>query len=349
MILLLLLVSVACISFILTHQMRKYAHNKGLIDTPNDRSSHTLPTPRSGGNAIVLSFCAGLIIYSLSLTDESIPFWIWGLMGSGFLVAMIGWIDDHGHIAARWRLLIHFITATWSCYWLEAHRLPPIPVLGFEITLEWLAVPFVMLYLVWMLNLYNFMDGINGIASIEVISVGLGIAVLSFLVTNPMSEPGIYISIVALLMAATMGFIPWNFPNAKIFMGDAGSGFIGMVLGSLSIQAIWLAPQLFWCWLIMLGVFVADATTTLVCRVMNNERAHEAHRNHAYQYASRVYNSHTIVTSCIAAINICFLLPLAVCVAQEKLDGGIGLILAYAPLIALALYFKAGNREQQRC
>ena len=349
MILLLLLGSVTCLSFIITHQMREYAHKKGLIDTPNDRSSHTQPTPRSGGNAIVLSFSVGLIIYGFSLTGEQTPFWIWGLLGSGFLVALIGWIDDHGHLAARWRLLIHFITAAWSCYWLEVHQLPPIPVLGFEIILGGAAVPFMMLYLVWMLNLYNFMDGINGIASIEVISVGLGVAVLSFLVSNPMSEPSIYIGIVALLMTATMGFVPWNFPNAKIFMGDAGSGFIGIVLGSLSIQSIWIAPQLFWCWLIVLGVFIVDATTTLICRVMNNERVHEAHRNHAYQYASRVYNSHVIVTSSIAAINMCFLLPLAVCVALEKLDGGVGLILAYAPLIALALYFKAGKREQQCC
>ena len=349
MTLLLLLFSVTCLSFILTHQMRAYAHRKGLIDTPNERSSHTQPTPRSGGNAIVLSFCAGLIIYSLSLPEGEPPFWVWGLLGSGLSVALIGWIDDHGHIAARWRLLIHFITAAWSCYWLEAHQLPPIPIFGFEIALGWLSIPLLALYLVWMLNLYNFMDGINGIASIEVISVGFSVAVLSFLVTNTLSDPHIYIGIVALLVASAIGFIPWNFPNAKIFMGDAGSGFIGILLGSLSVQAIWLAPQLFWCWLIVLGVFIVDSTTTLICRVMNNERVHEAHRNHAYQYASRVYNSHTIVTSSIAAINLLFLLPLALCVALEKLDGGIGLILAYAPLIALALYFKAGNREQQCC
>ncbi len=128
-------------------------------------------------------------------------------------------------------------------------------------------------------------------------------------------------------------------------MGDAGSGFLGMVLGLFSIQAAWIAPQFFWSWLILLGVFIVDATWTLFRRFLRGEKIYEAHRSHAYQYASRYYGSHKTVSLAIGVINVCWLTPLALWVGLAGLNALLGLVLAYLPLMALAIYFRAGARE----
>lgn len=174
-------------------------------------------------------------------------------------------------------------------------------------------------YLVWLLNLYNFMDGIDGIASVEAISVCLGGALL-FLFVGEFKVA----QVTLVLAAAVMGFLFWNFPSARIFMGDAGSGFLGIVLGIQSLQAAWIAPQLLWSWIILLGVFIVDATFTLLRRLIRGEKVYEAHRSHAYQFASRHYGRHLPVTLAVFAINFVWLLPFAVLVALGKLDGFLG-------------------------
>lgn len=138
----------------------------------------------------------------------------------------------------------------------------------------------------------------------------------------------------------------WNFPPAKIFMGDAGSGFLGLVLGLFSIQAAWIKPQFFWSWLILLGVFIVDASWTLARRFLRGEKVYEAHRSHGYQFASRHFGAHKPVSLGIAAINVVWLLPIALWVGLGNLEGLTGLILAYSPLILLAIQFKAGAKEQ---
>lgn len=149
-----------------------------------------------------------------------------------------------------------------------------------------------------------------------------------------------------LLLAATVaGFLCWNFPPARIFMGDAGSGFLGMVLGLLALLAGWVNPLLFWGWLILLGVFVVDATFTLVRRLLRGDKVYQAHRSHAYQYATRHHGSHRTVTLAVAAINLGWLLPVAMVVVVFQLDGALGTLVAYVPLIVLALIYKAGEKE----
>jgi Fuc2NAc and GlcNAc transferase len=119
-------------------------------------------------------------------------------------------------------------------------------------------------YLVWLLNLYNFMDGIDGLACIEAITVCLGGA-LVYVLAVPRGEGWM---VPVLLLSAVTGFLVWNFPRARIFMGDAGSGFLGLSIGVLSIQNSWAAPELFWSWVILLGTFIVDATVTLIRRIM---------------------------------------------------------------------------------
>jgi len=329
---------------VLTGLLRRYALVARLLDIPNARSSHNSPTPRGGGLSIVIVFLLGLPV--LSGIGVLAPEAMWAIFGAGAWVALVGFLDDHGHIPARWRLLVHFIGAAWGLYWLGG--LPPLAFplpsssLGVHtIDLGWVGQILGILYLVWLLNLYNFMDGIDGVASIEAITVSLGGALLY------LSEPEtIGQWAVPVLLAMTVaGFLLWNFPPARIFMGDAGSGFLGIVLGLFSIQAAWVAPQFFWSWLILLGVFIVDATWTLIRRFLRGEKIYEAHRSHAYQYASRCYGSHKTVSLAIGVINVCWLTPLALWVGLAGLNALLGLVVAYLPLVLLAIYFRAGAGE----
>ncbi|AXA54951.1 MraY family glycosyltransferase [Pseudomonas thivervalensis] len=331
-----LFVSVTLASLLMTAGLRRYALARSIIDIPNARSSHSIPTPRGGGVAIVVAFLLTLpLLGQLGLVPLH---YLVALGGAGALVAIVGFMDDHGHIAARWRLLGHFSAAVWALAWLEG--LAPLNLFGVSVDLSWIGHALAAFYLVWILNLYNFMDGIDGIASIEAVSACLGASALYVLsgFTDLIWPP-------LILAAAVLGFLFWNFPPAKIFMGDAGSGFLGIALGIMSLQAAWVSPALFWAWLILLGVFIVDATITLIRRFLRGDKVYEAHRSHAYQFASRRYGRHRPVTLAVAAINVLWLFPLAWCVVVLKLDGLTGVVLAYVPLVLLAFKFKAGQLE----
>jgi len=324
------------LAWLMTAMLRRYALSRSLLDIPNERSSHTLATPRGGGLSFVITFLVALSV--LGGWGYVTPSVLVSLLGAGGLVALVGFMDDHGHIAARWRLLGHFIAAGWGLFWIGG--LPPITIFGVPLSAAWLSIIIGLLYLVWLLNLYNFMDGIDGIASIEAICVCLGGSLLYWL-TGHAQE-----AVLPMLLAATVaGFLVWNFPPARIFMGDAGSGFLGIVLGLLALMAGWINPLLFWGWLILLGVFVLDATFTLARRLLRGDKVYQAHRSHAYQYASRRYAGHRPVSLAVAALNLGWLLPVASAVVLLKLDGALGTMVAYAPLVVLALIYQAGKKE----
>jgi len=327
---------VVVVSLLVTGVLRQYALARRLIDIPGARTSHSVPTPRGGGVAIVLSFLMAL------------PMLVWtgtvawpltaALLGAGSLIALIGFLDDHGHIKARWRLLAHFAGALWALFWIGG--MAPFDVLGTPIHLGGFGYVIGAFYVVWMLNLYNFMDGIDGLASVEALCACAGACLVYWL--------GGHASLVAaplVLAMAVLGFLVWNFPPAKIFMGDSGSGFLGMVLAVLSLHAAWTDPTLLWAWLILLGVFIVDATLTLIRRLLRGDKVYEAHRSHAYQYASRRWRSHRTVTLAIAGLNVLWLLPVAVLVVMHHLDGLTGLVMAYMPLVLLALKCHAGELE----
>jgi len=328
----------AALAFVLTALLRRYALARSLMDVPNERSSHSIPTPRGGGVAIVLVYMSGLFIARESGLEVA-DYTFWALIGAGGGTALLGFLDDHGHIPARWRLLGHFAAAIWVLCWLDG--LPPLTLFGGVWEFGWFGHLLAAFYLVWMLNLYNFMDGIDGIASCEAICVCLSAALLCI----ASGAEGESVVLPLLLAAAVFGFLLWNFPPAKIFMGDAGSGFLGLVLGALSLQAGWVNPELLWGWLILLGAFIVDATYTLVRRLLRGERVYEAHRSHAYQFASRHYGRHLPVTLAVVVINLLWLLPIAMLVVGGLLDGVLGLLLAYSPLGVLAWYFRAGMPE----
>lgn len=319
----------------LTGWLCRHALAASLLDIPNARSSHTRPTPRGGGLAFVVVFLGSLpILYAAGRLPQTT---LWAFLGAGAMVALIGFCDDRQPISAKWRLLAHFAGSAWGLYWLGG--MPPLPVFGHAIDLGGLGQVLALFYLVWVLNLYNFMDGIDGLASIEAISVCIGGLLLYGLGGQGLNWQ------CAVLAVAVAGFLCWNFPPAKIFMGDVGSGFLGVVVGLFSLQAARLEPQYFWSWAILLGVFVVDATLTLARRFLRGEKVYQAHRSHAYQVASRHYGGHKPVTLAVAAINLVWLLPWALWVGVGHLDGVLGVLVAYAPLFWLANHFQAGGKE----
>ncbi|MBA5960659.1 glycosyl transferase [Pseudomonas lactis] len=332
-----LVVVVALLSFALTAGLRRYALARSIIDIPNDRSSHSVPTPRGGGVAIVLAFL--LTLPFLGWLQIVSPDVLFAAGGAGALIAIIGFMDDHGHIAARWRLLGHFVASAWALLWLGGA--PPVLFFDMTVNLGLFGGVLVAFYLVWMLNLYNFMDGIDGIASVEAICVSLGACLIYWLTGFDR-----LVWLPLMLAMAVAGFLCWNFPPARIFMGDAGSGFLGMILGIISIHAAWASAQLLWVWLILLGVFIVDATLTLIRRLVRGDKVYEAHRSHAYQFASRQFGKHLPVTLAVAALNLFWLLPVALCVMLLGVDGVTGLIVAYVPLVTLAIKYQAGALEK---
>jgi Fuc2NAc and GlcNAc transferase len=213
-----------------------------------------------------------------------------------------------------------------------------IPFLGADLRLGFLGYGIASIYIVWLINLTNFMDGIDGLAGVETVTVCLGGGLLWWMV-----KPGFGESLTPLLLASAMaGFLVWNWPPARIFMGDAGSGFLGLMFAGFSLAAARMAPPLLWSWLILLGVFVVDATATLISRLARREKFYQAHRTHAYQHAAQRCGAHRPVILVIAAINLGWLLPLALIVAVGRLDGFIGVMISYSPLVASAYWLRAG-------
>ena len=324
------------LTLLFTGYMRHYALKKNIIDNPNERSSHSVPTPRGGGVAVVCSYLLALavLIYSQQLTVHI------GLtlMGAGFVIALLGFLDDHGHINSMLRLAIHFLVAIGVVISLGGFA----EVTAFNgLKLGFVANIIAVLFLVWLLNLYNFMDGINGIASVEAITTTVSMAILYYLLNTSLNSDLLW-----LLAACVFGFLLWNFPKAKIFMGDACSGFLGLTLGILALIALKENLALFCAWIICLGVFVVDATYTLIKRVLSGYKMYDAHRSHSYQILSRKWGSHTPVTLAVAAINLLWLFPIAyITTTQQWAYPEFAILIAYLPLVFLAIKLKAGNPD----
>lgn len=331
--LVLLIFAVGCLSALLTLLLRRYALRARLLDVPNARSSHSVPTPRGGGLAVVVAFSLGLLV--LALTGQiGLPLLM--ALAGGLAIATVGFVDDTAHVSVRVRLLVHALAALWSLWWLGGF--PPLPVLEYQLSLGWLGWPVGLLLMVWLLNLYNFMDGVDGIAGVEAVTVAAGAGLLLLLAAEGAAAP------LWLLVTATLGFLVWNWPPAKIFMGDVGSGYLGFVLAVFALAGAHGYLNL-WAWLILLGVFLVDATCTLCRRWLAGAKVYEAHRSHAYQWAARRCGSHRTVTLVVAVINVGWLWPLAWVAFSWPGYGLLALLLAYLPLVWLALRLGAGRPE----
>jgi Fuc2NAc and GlcNAc transferase len=301
-----LLIVFTC-AVLVTRWMRRVALSRGLLDVPNARSSHEIPTPRGGGVAIVAAAMLGFVLLAVAhRIDRDL---LIALLGGGVLVACVGFVDDHRPLSPGVRLLMHGCAAVWALAWLGG-----LPVLRVG---DQLMHPGVYGYvlgalaIVWTLNLFNFMDGIDGIAASEAICVGVGAALVAAVAGS--STGAVAGGLV--LAAACGGFLCFNWPPARIFMGDVGSGFVGFIIAVLALAANRNGPSAVWQWLLLGALFFVDATVTLARRVARGERAQDAHRSHAYQWLSRRWNSHRRVTLLTIGLNAVCLVPCALLAA----------------------------------
>ena len=278
---------------------------RSLLDLPNDRSSHSVPTPRGGGLAVLFVFLTTLMLLAaFGDVPKSQATWLFALT---LALGALSWADDLRGLNPFLRLGGHFAAVTMAM----ALGLIDGPVFGGLLPplLDKIATAFLW---VWFINLFNFMDGIDGIAGVETASVGIGITTLAAL--SGFGEGLHYIALG--LTAAAIGFLVWNWHPAKIFLGDVGSVPIGFLLGwmllSIAAKGYWAAA------LILPGYFLADATITLLRRALRGDKIWRAHREHFYQYAVLHGKSHAAVSSTIAAANVMLIaLALTVTPGQE--------------------------------
>jgi len=336
---LLLLGGAFAFSFLLTMAYRSFALRFALFDVPNARSSHSVPTPRGGGLAIALAVLCVAPLWFWRNGDAIPTEWL-AVLVTGAWFSFIGWLDDLGvFVSTLSRLVAQFIGATLALSMLSG--MPPIVFWGISLGDGWVGIIVGLLYMVWMINLYNFMDGINGLASLEAVTVCVGLLIVSYV---SHWEPELSFML-AILASASAGFALWNFPRSRIFMGDSGSYFLGGTLGALLLAAGWVNPDWLWCGSIMLGVFITDATLTLARRLVRGEKLYQAHREHAYQHAARALGGHVPVTLAVCVINGVWLLPMALLLATGILSAQVAVSVAYVPLLLLALYWRAGLPE----
>ena len=288
------MVGAMILSWLLASRVRLYALDR-LLDVPNERSSHTVPTPRGGGLAIAFTVIGGVIL-------AAARHWIsWdlaiALSGGGALIALVGWIDDHKSLSALTRFAVQFFSAGWAMFWLGG--LPSLTIGSAAINLGMIGTVLGVIGIVWAINLYNFVDGIDGLAAGEAISTG----VIGGSILLAMGQYGL--AMVALLIAAAnAGFLPLNWAPAKLFMGDVGSGMLGYLFAVLAIASENAGAVPLLIWVLLLGAFVFDATVTLCRRVAHGERWYHAHHSHAYQRMVQAGRSHAMVSTMILLINL---------------------------------------------
>lgn len=327
-------------SAVLTSIIRMYALRGGLLDTPNARSSHEIPTPRGGGLAILITFYALVSYMYLSSALPAALFF--PLLVAGGLTGLIGFIDDHEHVRRTYRLGVHVVAAAVLVYMVE----PAIP-LAFGAALavpDVVTRPLAVLFITWMINLFNFMDGIDGITSAETMFVMLAAVLIAGVTAGADSPVAGVMGLLELgVAAACLGFLLWNWPPAKIFLGDVGSGFLGFVTAAIALVSAANGILPIWTWLILVGVFLIDATVTLVRRMVTGAPWREGHRCHAYQHLARRLQSHLLVTGIVTIINAGWLFPLAWYSASRPDFGWWLTLVAWTPLVILSLAGGAGR------
>jgi len=316
---------VVCASYGATRLVKKYATRLNLLDLPTQRSLHTLPTPRGGGLGIPLFGLLGIV-------GTSLPAWVYYLFLSSGLVALVGLIDDLKGLSPKLRLSVHLCSGV---IFLAGLELPP----NFEYSfIEMWKCPFALVFIVWMLNLYNFMDGIDGLAGVQAVTASASLFLLTEF-KGAESYSGIYLT----LGAAGIGFLLLNWYPSKIFMGDVASGFLGFVFGSLAVRAAYMNEMPISVFLILFSYFITDTGITLLRRLIRGAQIFQAHREHAYQKLVQRGYKHSQVASAIAIYNIVWLAPLAFATIYFQDFGPIFLVTAYLPTIIFCVRIGAGE------
>lgn len=298
---LVLLATAFLLSLALTNLVRSLAPRLGLVDVPNERSLHARPKPRGGGAGIAVGFLGAVAF--LTIQRELSLLTGGALLVGGAIVATMGLLDDRFRLPDAIRLPVWIAVAAGAS--LALGGLPAIDLGAFVLPLGVLGWLLAVLGIVWSINLYNFMDGIDGLAASQgVIAAAAGGGMLW-----AAGERGLALASLSLATAA-MGFLIWNWPPARIFMGDVGSGFLGFSFACLAVLSERSGGPPIASWAILLAPFLVDATFTLIARALRREPFYKPHREHAYQRAVRAGRSHQAVTLMYAAFALA-LVPVA--------------------------------------
>jgi Fuc2NAc and GlcNAc transferase len=254
------------ISFSLTYFIKNYYIKHALLEEINERSSHTVPTPHGGGIAIILVWFSGL--FYLHFTNEIDSSLFYALL-VGIIISVVSFFDDLYELSPKLRLIAQAIVAFGGLYFLGGFE--QLNLFFFTLENQILTNIFAFFMIIWFINLYNFLDGIDGYAGSE----ALFLSIAAFILFG-----GAHFLVLAV---AVLGFLVWNWHRAKIFMGGVGSTLLGY---NVAIFTIYYANQVstnFWIWIILFGLFWFDATLTLFRRYKNKEKLSQAHKKHAYQ------------------------------------------------------------------
>ena len=307
-----------------------YAHRRGMLDRPGQRRSHSIPTPRGGGIGIVI---ASLVCVPGGLLGTGVP-WpavaVAGLLAALLLVAVAGWWDDHRSLP----ILPRFGAQLLAVLLFAA-------ALGMEGRLSWWWLPLLLLAGAWSINLHNFMDGIDGLLAQQAMFVGTGLAWLAW----DAGQPGLALA-AASLVTASFGFWCLNRSPSRIFMGDVGSGSVGLLIFAFTAMLWQTDTRLLWPALILSSAFVADASLTLLTRFFRGRRWYTAHREHLYQWLVRCGLTHAGGGVIYMTWNLLFAGPLAWLAWSHPGPGWLITMGAY--LVAAALWLLLKRRCLRR-
>ncbi len=305
------------------------------IDVPNERSSHTKPVPRGGGIAFIVAFFSGIVIL---FGANLMPYYVLvALAGGGGIIGLVGYLDDLNPVSPLLKAMGQAASLVWGLFWLG-----PVPYIEVsDFIWQWgiIGIALSMICGLWMINLFNFMDGIDGIAATQTIFICISAAIFC------LSE-GFYGQAWALgiLASAVGGFLIFNWQPAKLFMGDSGSGFLGLMIALFAIATT--PPLSLWPWAVLVTLFVADSTVTVARRIMRGEKWYAGHKLHAYQRLAQRWNSHRAATISFMAANIVFVFPLALWAWSEPAKGVWAWAIAWGTAFPLAYVLGAGRKSE---
>ncbi|MEP6882482.1 MAG: glycosyltransferase family 4 protein [Dokdonella sp.] len=326
------------VSALATRASIVYAQRRHLLDMPGRRRSHSQPTPRGGGIGIVIAVLASLVCLDAISGAGSESSASIGWLAAIALVALVGWIDDHRGLPASLRFLAHCLAALLlglpGMFLLlpDLFANPAWPLIIMAIGVAGVGV-------VWSINLHNFMDGINGLLSLQVLFVFVALASVC-VAAERLAEA----QLLGLFAAATLGFLPFNFPQARVFMGDVGSGVLGLLVAVAVGVQIAAVPEALACGLIACSAFVVDSSATLLSRMLSGRRWYSAHREHLYQWLVRSGFSHLQVTGLYMLWNLLVVAPalfwLCRSNANQKSDSAIAVASVYTAALLIWVFGK---------
>ena len=283
----LIYLSLFIFSFVLTYFIKVYATKVSFVDVPNERSSHVVPIPYGGGIAIAVTWFVGITyLYYFHNMESSLYFAF--LVGG--IISFVSYFDDLFKLSVKLRLTVQVLASMIGLYFLGG--LDTVDLFFFTVENPIVTNLFAVLMTVWFINLYNFLDGIDGYAGSEALFLGLA----GFMLFHD--------SYFLVFVASVLGFLVWNWHKAKIFMGDVGSTLLGYNVAMFTIYYANHEATNLWIWITLFGVFWFDATVTLYKRYKNGERLSQAHNKHAYQRLVQSGRTHRKVVISAMLVNI---------------------------------------------